>query len=124
MKTKCIEWKAAKTKAGYGVRRVYGKNEYVHRLAYRERHGEIPHGKVVMHLCHNPACYNADHLIIGTIRENLLHSAAIGKMHQKVHPKNYSVMRKLREQGESVRNIGDKFGVTGERVYQILKTCP
>jgi hypothetical protein len=43
---------------------------YKHRVAYWEKHGEYP--ELVRHLCNNPKCYNADHLIKGNHRDNAL----------------------------------------------------
>jgi hypothetical protein len=43
---------------------------YKHRVAYWEKHGEYP--ELVRHLCDNPKCYNADHLVKGNHRDNAL----------------------------------------------------
>jgi hypothetical protein len=67
----CIEWNGARSKAGYGQKRVNGRLEYIHRIAARERFGEIPAGMQVDHLCRNRACYNPDHLEIVTRQENV-----------------------------------------------------
>ena len=41
-----------------------------HRVAYFLTRGEIPEGKVIDHICHNPWCCNPDHLRTATKREN------------------------------------------------------
>lgn len=69
--SQCIEWQGARTSLGYGQRKVKGKTVYVHRLAYQEVHGEIPKGLVIRHTCDNPSCYNVEHLIVGTQRQNM-----------------------------------------------------
>lgn len=43
---------------------------YKHRVAYWEKTGEYP--ELIRHKCHNPACYNADHLESGSYRDNSL----------------------------------------------------
>ena len=48
----------------------YGRVWSIHRLAWYHVHGEIPPDKVIHHLCHNPLCYNIEHLAIGTQIEN------------------------------------------------------
>lgn len=69
--TPCTEWHKARSSAGYGQKSVDGKVLYVHRLEYEKHHGPIPKGMVVRHRCDNPACYNIEHLEIGTQKENM-----------------------------------------------------
>lgn len=67
----CIEWIGEITPGGYG--RFYnGVRVMAHRFAYELRHGKIPDGLTVDHLCRNRCCVNADHLEAVTIRENTL----------------------------------------------------
>lgn len=67
----CLIWNGARSKAGYGQKRVNGKLEYTHRLAAERRFGPIPEGMQVDHLCRNRACYNPAHLEIVTQQENV-----------------------------------------------------
>lgn len=80
----CIEWQGAKSSAGYGQRRVSGKLLYVHRLAYEAEHGEIPKGLVIRHTCDNPACYNNEHLILGTQKDNMQDCSKRGRINKTV----------------------------------------
>lgn len=80
----CVEWQGAKSTAGYGQKRLNGKTVYVHRLAYIEAHGEIPKGLVVRHTCDNPACYNVDHLIIGTQKQNMQDCSERGRVNKAI----------------------------------------
>lgn len=68
--TPCIIWRGSTTTGGYGQARRYGKLWLVHRLAWFHKYGEIPPEKVIRHLCHTPACYNVEHLALGTQVEN------------------------------------------------------
>lgn len=77
--TPCAEWEGTKNDRGYGVRKVRGKQERAHRLAWKEVHGPIPPGLVVMHLCDNPPCCRVDHLRLGTIAENNADMVAKGR---------------------------------------------
>lgn len=66
----CEEWTGAKTK-GYGQRRVNGKLQYTHRLAWTDTYGDIPEETpFVLHHCDNPPCSRISHLFIGTAADN------------------------------------------------------
>ena len=71
MKNDCIIAEGCKDKGGYGYKRHNGKNWKAHRWAYTQAHGHIPKGQVVRHRCHNPACINPDHLVLGTQADNM-----------------------------------------------------
>lgn len=68
----CILWNGAKTKGGYGNRRIDGKNVYAHRFAWEDVNGKIPDNMTIDHLCKNKLCVNVDHLEVVTNRENVL----------------------------------------------------
>ena len=54
---------------GYGV--IWrGRQWLAHRYAWTQQYGEIPAGKILMHVCDNPACVRVSHLRIGTMRDN------------------------------------------------------
>lgn len=67
----CWDWKAGKTKAGYGVfRPAHGQGTLAHRYAYELLIGPIPEGLVIDHLCRNRGCVNPDHMEPVTTGEN------------------------------------------------------
>ena len=71
MRGACRDHGQLGTKAGYGHTGVRGKTEYIHRVAYCKAHGldiEDIRGKVVMHTCDNPRCYNPENLRLVHIR--------------------------------------------------------
>lgn len=68
----CWEWTGHKTKDGYGLISIRGKNKVASRVSYELAHGTIPHGLTIDHLCGNPACVNPAHLEAVSMRDNIL----------------------------------------------------
>ena len=74
--TDCIEWRGSKSPEGYGYIKVNGRTRYVHRTAYEIHKGAIPKHCVVMHQCDNPRCINPDHLVVGSVADNIADKVA------------------------------------------------
>lgn len=69
--TTCSSFTGTKMRFGHGlIGGEDGKPVLAHRIAYEHKHGPIPKGMVIMHLCDNPSCCNPDHLILGTYKDN------------------------------------------------------
>ena len=67
----CWLWQAAITpRTGYGAFRLNGAMRGAHTIAAVYRHGPIPVGHVVDHLCRVRSCVNPWHLDVVTIAEN------------------------------------------------------
>lgn len=68
----CWFWEGGLS-VGYGVVYVpkFKATKLAHRTAYIERHGEVPEGFELDHLCRNRACWNPDHLEPVTRSENI-----------------------------------------------------
>jgi len=72
--TGCWLWEAACAGRGYGVFRLNNprRQDYAHRIAYREWKGEIPIGHIVHHKCEVNRCVNPEHLTITTQSYHML----------------------------------------------------
>lgn len=81
----CWLWQGAKAtrkhsrNGGYGSYRVLNHRIGAHKAAYYLTHDEPLNGRVVMHICDNPACVRPDHLRAGTHSENTRDSIAKGR---------------------------------------------
>lgn len=76
----CKPWTGAKNrKGGYGVKRINGKPWGVHRLIWFLEYGSIPSGLSVLHKCDNPACWEIEHLFLGTQKDNCIDMVEKGR---------------------------------------------
>jgi hypothetical protein len=64
---------------GYGQFTHRKRSTLAHRVAWEERHGPIPAGSVLMHLCDVPNCVRPEHLRVGTPAENVADKVAKGR---------------------------------------------
>jgi hypothetical protein len=68
----CWIWIGAIGSEGYGrFTDDIPKTIAPHRYSYKLKHGAIPEGMVVRHMCHNPLCVNPVHLKLGTQEQNI-----------------------------------------------------
>lgn len=67
----CWEWTKSRSRLGYGTFSL-NRRKWVsaHRFAWTLTNGPIPDGLCVLHRCDNPPCVRADHLFLGTLRDN------------------------------------------------------
>lgn len=69
----CMIWPYSIAGKGYGCVHIDGVKRYVHILACERHHGPRPPGMQAVHapvICHDPACFNWQHLFWATPREN------------------------------------------------------
>ena len=69
----CIVWNGSLNQYGYGQIGFDSNVWLTHRLAWTYETGENIQGKILDHTCHNPACFNIEHLRIATYSENGSH---------------------------------------------------
>ena len=126
----CWPWIGATRKGGYGVKTVNNRNEAVHRLVWVETNGPIPDGLIVCHSCDNPPCCNPRHHFLGTHADNAAdrdakgrHTTDRGERHYfaKLTDDDIRTIFALRSDKWTLREIGDKFGMTEQNAWFILK---
>lgn len=79
----CWLWRGSHNPQGYGVYYVGGGKKprrcyLAHRVAWFLTYGPAPDDAVSRHQCHNPACCNPNHILLGTPLENTADSIAVG----------------------------------------------
>jgi hypothetical protein len=122
---------------GYGQLVVDGRPVLAHRLAWTLANGPIPTGLFVCHSCDNPPCCNPRHLWVGTNADNVRDAMRKGRLGAGVvlpaprapypwggrrnDPERDAAMVEARKSGRTLADIGREFGVSHQRVAQVLK---
>lgn len=133
----CWEWVGHKNKKGYGVIRLGGFLESVHRVAYRFYCGDLIERLQVMHTCDCPPCVNPSHLVQGTNVSNQLDSFKKGRSvaarflkdknfhpRLKIRTEEYANIHRLRTEGLTLQKIGTIYNVSLQTIWEILNHAP
>lgn len=133
----CWIWTAS-TRQGYGAFKILGRVEGAHRVSYVLSTGKIiDENNVILHSCDNRLCVNPDHLSEGTQRDNVIDAIVKNRLYDisthtgtrfkpghkaKLTLENkQEILKLIKENKLSYREIGTKFGIDHSRVYQIKK---
>lgn len=81
----CLLYLGADNGNGYGQFRYNGKNGYAHRYAWERKHGPIPDGLTIDHLCRVRCCVNVEHMELTERVENYLRGVATRNTCSKGH---------------------------------------
>lgn len=122
--TPCLSFTGAKQKCGHGLIRHNGKLVQSHRVAYEAKHGPIPPGMCVMHLCDNPACCNPDHLVLGTQKENTHDSVLKGRstgLRKNILPNLLDRICLLQGSGKTPEQIAEETGYSITSIRSIVE---
>ncbi len=114
----CIRGVGADNGKGYLLRRdpLRRRNEYVHRTAYREAHGEIPKGAVVRHTCDNRWCVNPDHLLVGSYADNTRDMYERNRQSSKI---DMATAREIRASSATPKELREQYSLSRAMIYKI-----
>jgi hypothetical protein len=121
--TPCREWQKHRGHHGYGQKwdRERKKVVAVHRWVMAQITGwEAIEGKVVMHLCDNPACFRFDHLQVGTQADNNRDRDSKGRTNPSKKLSADQVREIKQRLGTTTPlELAAEFGVTRNTIYHI-----
>lgn len=119
----CWNWMGGKTGGGYGELYVRGEPRYVHRLSAAVHLGfDLASSRCVLHRCDNRACFNPEHLRIGTQQDNIRDAVDKGRLRQtrnRLVPDEVREIRRLIAEGQNYPTIAKQFGVTRLTILRI-----
>lgn len=125
----CWFWQAGEDKNGYGLMRVDGKTQRIHRVVYTLTKGEIPNGLHVLHSCDQPGCVNPEHLYLGTHQRNMTDMVEKGRSHKPIGSKNGRAkltwekvceIRAACAAGEHPATVGKRYDTPRGTIYNII----
>lgn len=122
----CWEWQRSKDSRGYGKCNVGGgKWERAHRVSYTVFKGVIPNGYVVRHTCDNTSCCNPEHLITGTMADNMRDCVERGRRprganHHAAKLTNSDVLYIITSNA-TAKELSERFSVVTQTIYRIRK---
>lgn len=119
VKNGCWTWHGTKLKGrGYGVLHIPGVGtRSVHRASWEAHNGPIPPYLLVCHHCDNPACWNPEHLFLGTHADNVRDGRGKGRgpgnSTAAMNMQKAEAMRRLWDTGKVDKHeIARRFGVS------------
>lgn len=112
----CLVWSGAKNHGGYGMFSDGKKlgERLTHRIAWTlAAKRPIPANAVVRHTCHNRACCNPQHLVVGTHRDNMRDMREAGRSGGEIVPDaDLREILRASQAGVAQKDIARAFGVT------------
>lgn len=118
----CWVWNWSVSEKGYAAVQLSGRAHRAHRVAYELVNGPIPDGLMIRHLCGNPSCVNAEHLIPGTQTQNSIDMVDAGnQVTQKLRRTDADKIRQIFAAGGISRSeIARQYGVTPGTIRLII----
>lgn len=122
----CWPWVGNSWTFGYGFTAISKrKRVQSNRAAWMHANGRIPEGMIVRHTCHNRACCNPKHLVLGSRADNVADMWA----REDGAPKGNARLTEadvieIRKGGESRAKLALRFGVSVSHIKAIqLRRC-
>ncbi len=119
----CLLWTGTVGTKGYGVYRLNGQMQLVHRIAYQLDNGPMPRGRKACHKCDVKLCGRPHHIYCGTSSSNLSDAYLRQRRPQgEAHPLaklTDEAVRVIRKSKEGQRALAEKYGVSQPTISNI-----
>ena len=119
----CWLWIQSTDRDGYGVFRLNNAQVRSHRVTYEIKHGSIPKGFCVCHICDTTGCVRPSHLFLGTSKDNK--RDAMSKARDSCGEKHFNSklteeqIKLIRKDTRSLRTIAKEYGLSSSHVGKI-----
>lgn len=110
----CTSHKLCSNGRYYNIKRD-GKVILLHRYVYETMKGKIPENLILRHTCDNDKCINPNHLIAGTMQENM--QDMVDRNRSRKHEKNYFAKLTMEDVVE-IRKMHNN--ITGKEISKIF----
>lgn len=129
--TGCILFVGRRDSDGYAQIKDRGRAVSLHRWAWESKHGPIPDGSHVLHVCDTPNCINPEHLYLGDHSRNMRDKAERGRSggvprgreHKrpmaKLNQNQVAEIKRLLARGYRQRDIARDFSVSVATISDI-----
>ena len=118
--TPCWVWQHHISTNGYARMNIAGRSVGIHRLNYERKHGRVPPGKDLDHLCApygGPRhCVNPDHVEPVTRAENLRRGRGVKLSEREV----LEIRRRFIDEGEPHDHLTREFGISRNSLWAIV----
>ena len=121
-KTGCLEWTRCFNTDGY-PRAVFdgNSNGKVHRVVWELYNKTEATGYVIRHTCDNPKCINPNHLLLGTVLDNVNDMLSRNRHWSKLVPEEVKSIRSLYQTGlYTQKALGQIFKVSTNTVSSLI----
>jgi hypothetical protein len=115
----CWDFCGGTNNAGYGM--FAGRT--AHTYSYILKNGPISEGQIVRHKCDNKLCVNPEHLLIGTLKDNVRDSMerglhVVGEKHFNARL-TADLVRQIRAATGTLSSIAVRFGIKKPHAHRI-----
>lgn len=97
----------------------WNRNIKGHRYVYEQTKGKIPEGHVIRHTCDNILCLNPDHLLTGTMSDNMKDRQDRGRTSNFISEETNKGIKSLRKLGLSQKTVAVIFGCSQGHVSKL-----
>ena len=119
--TECWIWAKYKDRDLYGRFKDNGIVHRAHRYIYQVINGPVGPNMHIHHKCFNTSCVNPSHLEAVSASDNQRENFKNNRCsQQKLSPDNVIEIKKLKMEGQTVKELADKYRVSISAIYAAL----